>query len=101
MQGDFNYVVSSKIAVKVIPEVLEFVDQPPATVKSRDTFQVKVAASLSNGSPLSFVQLFINITASQTVSSYTDNIFNMAANLATGINRLNDLSSSTNIRIGQ
>ncbi len=48
---------------------------------------------------MSSTQLFANITASSTTSSFSDSMFNFAAIKQDSINSLNELSASSNIRI--
>ena len=96
-----QFIDSARLTVAVQAENLEFVEQPPASLKINELFQVRVEASLSNGTPLGFVEVFANITAASTVSSFTDSIFSYAANLQTTINNLNQLSASNNIRLSQ
>ena len=79
--------------------MLELVEQPPKEIELYELFQVKVKATLSNGAPLAFVGVNANITASKAVSSFSNSMFNFAANLQTGINNMNQLSAENNIRL--
>lgn len=100
-QFEAQFIDSSRITVVIEAENLEFIEQPPSQVELNEVFQVKVKATLTNGSPLGFVEVFANITSASTVSSFTDSTFNYAANLQTTVNNLNQLSGSRNIRLNR